>query len=107
MGVEDGQLGREEGPALLEAQGDRLLIGLQHHHLGRQHLLLHEKAQPLQFRLLLGQTEHLAGRRMQEVVGIGEAEHGDLFADEESLVLQEHAAFKTLRLRGQAGSRPD
>jgi RNA-binding protein len=43
---------------------------------------------------------------MEQIVGVGEAEYGDLFAHKESVVLQEHAAFKTPDACGQAGIGP-
>ena len=43
---------------------------------------------------------------MKQVISVGETEHGHLFADEESVVLQEHAAFKSPGTHGQAGSGP-
>jgi len=43
---------------------------------------------------------------MEQIVGVSEAEYGDLFAHKESVVLQEHAAFKTPEASGQAGIGP-
>ena len=43
---------------------------------------------------------------MEQIVGVGEAEYGDLFAHKESVILQEHAAFKTPDAYGQAGIGP-
>jgi hypothetical protein len=81
----------QEGEPALEHEQRRLALARGHLDARRQHLLVHEHPHELHppRDLLLGDADRLAVLRIEQIKGVGQLEHADVFADEDEMPIEE------------------